>query len=104
MAKESNVIKNLLSLGFFRSELINIKTKNGMITEASLKSGENIFCCALIITSGTFLNGLIHLGEETFKAGRFGEKPAVGLTESLNNYGFSTGRLKTGTPPRLLSS
>jgi len=54
-----------------------------------------------IITSGTFLNGLIHIGLQSFPAGRIGEKPALGLTEDLARYGIRSGRLKTGTPPRL---
>lgn len=87
-----------------KGEVVNFETKHGNISKTILKSNEKIDCSALIITSGTFLNGLIHIGDETFKAGRFGEKPSTGLTEALNNHGFSTGRLKTGTPPRLLAS
>ena len=58
-------------------------------------------CQSAIITCGTFLNGLIHVGEKTFKAGRMGEKAARGMTESLRDVGFEIGRLKTGTPPRI---
>ena len=53
------------------------------------------------MTTGTFLNGLIHIGEERTPAGRFDEKPSTGLTEQLAKYDFKIGRLKTGTPPRL---
>ena len=73
------------------------------INSIILKNGKKINCNALIITSGTFLNGLIHIGNQTYPAGRMGEKPAIGLTESLQKHGFILGRLKTGTPPRLLS-
>jgi len=73
------------------------------INSIILKNGKKFNCNALIITSGTFLNGLIHIGNQTYPAGRMGEKPAIGLTESLQKHGFILGRLKTGTPPRLLS-
>ena len=55
----------------------------------------------VILTTGTFLNGLIHIGEEKTPAGRFNEKPSTGLSEQLEKYDFKIGRLKTGTPPRL---
>jgi tRNA uridine 5-carboxymethylaminomethyl modification enzyme len=65
------------------------------------KSGRKISCSKLILTTGTFLNGLIHIGEEKTPAGRFNEKPTTGLSEQLKKYNFIIGRLKTGTPPRL---
>ena len=55
----------------------------------------------MILTTGTFLRGLIHLGEEKIPAGRVGEAPSLGLSETLSRAGFPLGRLKTGTPPRL---
>jgi tRNA uridine 5-carboxymethylaminomethyl modification enzyme len=64
-------------------------------------SGEEIKCKALVVCSGTFLNGLMHTGLNSTKGGRYGEAPATGLTESLLKLGFEAGRLKTGTPPRL---
>ncbi len=63
--------------------------------------GKEIKCKALILSAGTFLNGLMHTGLKKEKGGRYGEEPAVGLTESLRQMGFESGRLKTGTPPRL---
>jgi tRNA uridine 5-carboxymethylaminomethyl modification enzyme len=63
--------------------------------------GTEIGCWCVIITSGTFLNAIMHTGKEQFFGGRFGEKSATGLSECLINLGFTTGRLKTGTPPRL---
>ncbi len=70
---------------------------NGFITE----SGKKISCSKLILTTGTFLNGLIHIGDEKTPAGRFNEKPTTGLSEQLEKHDFKIGRLKTGTPPRL---
>ncbi|MEW6194228.1 MAG: tRNA uridine-5-carboxymethylaminomethyl(34) synthesis enzyme MnmG [Bacteroidota bacterium] len=73
------------------------KTISGIKTA----NGNEIKCKALIVCSGTFLNGLMHTGLKATKGGRFGEQPALGLTESLIKMGFESGRLKTGTPPRL---
>ncbi len=70
---------------------------NGFITQSRKKIKTN----KLILTTGTFLNGLIHIGEEKTPAGRFNEKPSTGLSEQLEKYDFKIGRLKTGTPPRL---
>ena len=65
------------------------------------ESGKQIFCKQLILTTGTFLNGLIHIGQTQIPAGRFNEKPSTGLSEQLAKYNITLGRLKTGTPPRL---
>jgi len=65
------------------------------------QSGKEIRCKELILTTGTFLNGLIHIGETQIPAGRFNEKPSTGLSEQLAKYEMKIGRLKTGTPPRL---
>ena len=71
------------------------------VTGVELETGERIACAALVVTTGTFLNGLIHIGEEQRPAGRAGEPPSRDLAESLKRLGFQWGRLKTGTPPRL---
>lgn len=73
----------------------------GRVTGVELESGERVACAALVVTTGTFLNGLIHIGEEQRPAGRAGEPPSRDLAESLKGFGFQWGRLKTGTPPRL---
>ncbi len=65
------------------------------------ESGKQIFCKQLILTTGTFLNGLIHIGQNQIPAGRFNEKPSTGLSQQLAKYNITLGRLKTGTPPRL---
>jgi tRNA uridine 5-carboxymethylaminomethyl modification enzyme len=72
-------------------------TINGFIT----KEGKKVLCSRLILTTGTFLNGLIHIGDERTPAGRYDEKPSTGLSQQLEKYNFKIGRLKTGTPPRL---
>ena len=82
-------------------EVVGFKEKKGEIVKAILKKEGEVDCSSLIITCGTFLNGLIHIGKKSFSAGRMGERPAIGLTESLKDFGFSIGRLKTGTPPRI---
>ncbi|MDA9150604.1 tRNA uridine-5-carboxymethylaminomethyl(34) synthesis enzyme MnmG [Candidatus Pelagibacter sp.] len=77
--------------------IINNNSINGFITN----DGKKVLCSKLILTTGTFLNGLIHIGDERTPAGRYDEKPSVGLSEQLKKYNFKIGRLKTGTPPRL---
>src|SRR5207245_9058464 len=74
---------------------------SGLACGLSLGDGR---CCAagrVVLTTGTFLNGLIHIGHEKIPAGRVGERPSLGLSKTLARYGFALGRLKTGTPPRL---
>ena len=74
---------------------------NNLIWCVDLESGDRISAAAVVVTTGTFLNGLIHIGPETFASGRYGEQASRDLAESLRALGFRTGRLKTGTPPRL---
>ena len=76
----------------------------GRVIGVSTEGGRVLTCRALIVTTGTFLNGLIHIGEERRPAGRHGEPPSHVLAESIRSRGFSMGRLKTGTPPRLRRS
>jgi tRNA uridine 5-carboxymethylaminomethyl modification enzyme len=78
-----------------------ILTTAGRVSGLELESGERFTCSALVVTTGTFLNGLIHVGTEQRPAGRAGEPPSCELAESLKSFGFRWGRLKTGTPPRL---
>lgn len=73
----------------------------GRVTGIVLADGQEIQARAVILTTGTFLRGLIHMGEETIPAGRVGEPPSLGLSATLERAGFQLGRLKTGTPPRL---
>ena len=78
-----------------------IRCEAGRITGLEFEDGSSISCRALVVTTGTFLNGLIHIGDEQHPAGRAGEPPTRTLAESLAGFGFEMGRLKTGTPPRL---
>ncbi len=74
---------------------------NGRVTGVKTASGEEIATSAVVLTTGTFLRGLIHMGETRIPAGRVGEAPSLGLSNTLNSLGYCLGRLKTGTPPRL---
>ena len=78
-----------------------ILVEGGRVTGLALEDGDTYSCDALIVTTGTFLNGLVHIGAEQRPSGRAGEPPSRDLAESLKSFGFSWGRLKTGTPPRL---
>jgi tRNA uridine 5-carboxymethylaminomethyl modification enzyme len=78
-----------------------ILVENGRVAGLALEDGDTCRCDAIVVTTGTFLNGLIHVGPDRRPAGRAGEPPSRDLAESLKAFGFSWGRLKTGTPPRL---
>ena len=78
-----------------------IRTHDSRIAGIELETGEQYDCSALVVTTGTFLNGLVHIGPEQRPSGRAGEPPSHDLAESLKSFGFEWGRLKTGTPPRL---
>ena len=92
---------NYCNLTVFSDPVIRFIFLKNTITGFVTKSGKKILCNKLILTTGTFLNGLIHIGEERTPAGRYNEKPSTGLSEQLEKYNFKIGRLKTGTPPRL---
>ncbi len=80
---------------------VEIIVKNNKTQGVLLASQEQILADAVILTAGTFLNGIIHMGRQKLQAGRAGDLPAKGITESLQSLGFRSGRLKTGTPPRI---
>lgn len=92
------------NLTVLESTVISIITEESEVYGVKTNKGATISCNALILTCGTFLNGLIHIGLKNFPSGRLGEKSVIGLTESLKNIGIRTGRLKTATPPRILTS
>ncbi|MBV9043670.1 MAG: tRNA uridine-5-carboxymethylaminomethyl(34) synthesis enzyme MnmG, partial [Alphaproteobacteria bacterium] len=89
---------NLTILAAAAEDLV---VENGRVAGVITADGRTILCGAVVLTTGTFLRGLIHIGEQKIPAGRVGDQPSVGLSEKLYSMGFSMGRLKTGTPPRL---
>ena len=92
---------NYCNLSIFADPLVKFIFNKNIISGFITKEGKKVLCSKLILTSGTFLNGLIHIGDEKIPAGRYDEKPSTGLSEQLEKYNFKIGRLKTGTPPRL---
>jgi len=92
---------NYCNLSVFSDPVIEFFFNKNSISGFQTKLGKNVSCKKLILTTGTFLNGLIHIGDEKTPAGRFDEKPSTGLSEQLKKQNFKIGRLKTGTPPRL---
>jgi tRNA uridine 5-carboxymethylaminomethyl modification enzyme len=89
------------NLEIVEASVINIVEENKKVRGIVTTEGIEIECSALVLSSGTFLNGLMHTGLKSTVGGRYGEQPAIGITQSLLNMGFEAGRLKTGTPPRL---
>lgn len=98
-------VQSLLSeqdnLTILEDSVESLQTENNGITGVVTSSGKEITCGAVVLTTGTFLNGLIHMGNHQESAGRFGEPPSIGLSQWLRSTGFSIERLKTGTPARL---
>jgi len=94
-------VESVPNLYITAKSITGIEIENNKITGVRTAEGEIIEARAVVLCSGTFLNGLMHTGLSAVKGGRFGENPATGITESLVKAGFESGRLKTGTPPRL---
>ena len=92
---------NYCNLSIFSDTVIEFIFNKNVINGFITQSGKKIKTSKLILTTGTFLNGLIHIGEKQTPAGRYNERPSTGLSEQLKKYNFKIGRLKTGTPPRL---
>ena len=95
------MLVNICNLSIFSDPVNEFIFSKNAIKGVITKSGKKINSSKIILTTGTFLNGLIHIGENKTPAGRFNEKPSSGLSEQLQKYDFRIGRLKTGTPPRL---
>ena len=89
------------NVDFWQDMSTGLLVENNNVIGISTAIGVNIYGKSVVLTSGTFLNGLIHLGEKQFGGGRAGERAAYGITESLVGLGFDAGRMKTGTPPRV---
>ncbi len=94
-------IRETANLSVIEGEADDLIVSNGRVTGVRLADGVELAAGAVVITTGTFLRGLIHLGERNWPAGRVDEAPAMGLSKSFERAGFTLGRLKTGTPPRL---
>ena len=94
-------LANYCNLSIFSDPVIKFIFNKNIISGFETKKGKKVTCSKLILTTGTFLNGLIHIGDEKTPAGRYDEKPSTGLSEQLKKFEFKIGRLKTGTPPRL---
>src|SRR4051795_10464297 len=94
-------IRETPGLTVIEGEADDLMVGKGRVIGVRLKDGRELTCGAAVLTTGTFLRGLIHIGEQQTPAGRVGEAPAVGLSLTLERLGFALGRLKTGAPPRL---
>lgn len=94
-------IRATAGLTVIEGEAVDLQTRDGRVGGVTLADGRALFAGAVVITTGTFLRGMIHIGERKIPAGRSGEAPALGLSRSLTAAGFALGRLKTGTPARL---
>lgn len=95
------VLEATSNLHLRQGKVVDLLVRNGQVCGVELEDGRCFDAQAVVIATGTFLNGLIHTGKRTYRGGRAGEPAAVELSESLKRLGFPVGRLKTGTPPRL---
>ncbi|MCB1488280.1 MAG: tRNA uridine-5-carboxymethylaminomethyl(34) synthesis enzyme MnmG [Bauldia sp.] len=96
-----DLLRETANLTIVEGEVDDLLVGEGRVTGVRLGDGREFSAGAVVITTGTFLRGVIHIGEKKIAAGRVGEGPAVGLAETIERLGFRMGRLKTGTPPRL---
>lgn len=96
-----DVLSNYPNLEIIEAGVEDIAIDNGEVKAVVLASGESIVTRRVVLTTGTFLSGLIHIGEKKIPAGRVNENPSYGLSKTLRDLGLNVGRLKTGTPPRL---
>ena len=95
------MLEQTQNLDFYQEMVTSILIKGGRCVGVKTSLGLEISARAVVLTNGTFLNGLIHIGDKNFGGGRAGEKAATGITEQLIGLGFDSGRMKTGTPPRV---
>ena len=96
-----SMLENTPNLDFYQEMVAGLLSDNGKITGVKTSLGMEIKAKSVVLTNGTFLNGLIHIGEKQFGGGRAGESASFGITEDLVQLGFESGRMKTGTPPRV---
>lgn len=95
------VLENTPHLSIWQDEVIDVIINGGVVQGVRTRLGLDILSKAVILTNGTFLNGIIYIGDKSWSGGRIGERPAQGLSDSLHAYGFAMDRLKTGTPVRI---
>jgi tRNA uridine 5-carboxymethylaminomethyl modification enzyme len=100
-AKWRELLEKTRNVDFYQDTVKSLIIKNNRVFGVVTNLGHHIYSKAVVITSGTFLNGIIHIGEKKFGGGRVAEKAASGITEQLVEFGFESDRLKTGTPPRV---
>ena len=96
-----SLLEQTALLDFYQEMVVDLLVENQQAIGVVTSLGVKIFAETVILTNGTFLNGLIHIGEKNFGGGRAGEKASTGLTAKLEDLGFTSGRMKTGTPPRV---
>tara|TARA_B100002051_G_scaffold205455_1_gene196290 strand:+ start:560 stop:2410 length:1851 start_codon:yes stop_codon:yes gene_type:complete len=95
------ILEKNKNVDFWQEMIVNVLVKKGRVVGVKTSLGLEIESKAVVLTNGTFLNGIIHVGEKKFGGGRTGESSSKGITEQLEGLGFVSGRMKTGTPPRL---
>lgn len=95
------VLENIPNLSLWQDEVVALVIDGGAVSGVVTRMGHTIPCSAVVLTNGTFLNGTIFVGTESWQGGRVGEAPAVGLSDQLREFGFEVARLKTGTPVRV---
>lgn len=100
-AEWRRMLEQTENLDFYQEMILGVLTDHYKVTGIRTSTGIEIRGKTVILTNGTFLNGLIHIGEKSYGGGRAGERASVGLTADLENLGFQSGRMKTGTPPRV---
>jgi tRNA uridine 5-carboxymethylaminomethyl modification enzyme len=100
-SKWREMLERTPNLDFYQDMVSSLIIRDGKVCGVVTGLGHDVFAKAVVITSGTFLNGVIHIGEKRFGGGRVAEKAATGITEQLVSLGFESDRLKTGTPPRV---
>lgn len=96
-----SMLENTKNIDFYQDTVRELIINNERVEGVVTSMGHSIFSKAVVLTNGTFLNGVIHIGEKNFSGGRTAEKAATGITEQLVSLGFDSDRLKTGTPPRI---
>ncbi len=95
-----DILEHTQNLDFWQDSVKDIQVDGTRVKGVLTGMGIEISCRSIILTSGTFMNGIIHIGKKNFGGGRIGESASFGITEKLNSLGFESGRMKTGTPPR----